>query len=159
MRPTIFLSFTFLLCTLGIVPFLHAQEEGDGPGRGRGRIDEFRRMKLIETVDMTEDQTVRYFAREKDFRQQESEFLDRRKELVGKLRKLSQQSGNDEEIMKTIQQFGTVNQDIIRKRLEFLTSLKDILSAKQIAQLVVFEDEFLRQVRKVVQEYGRNRKR
>jgi hypothetical protein len=149
-RRILLLAASIALCALSLA---HAQEE-DGE-RGRKRIEDYRRIRLIETLDFTEEQSARYFVREREFRQAENALKEQRENVLDHLRQLSKGNASEAEIMKDLQSLATIGTEMLAKRKEYLLGLKDILSIKQIAQLVIFEDAFAKELKRVLQNVGK----
>ncbi|MBL0175398.1 MAG: hypothetical protein IPP94_09075 [Ignavibacteria bacterium] len=149
--PYRFITAALLLICAVSVSF--SQDE-DGE-RGRKRVEDYRRMKLIETLNLNEEQSIRFFAREKDFRHQEKGLTEQRQASIDRLRQLSGGSAGDADIVKELQTLASVNADILAKRRDYLLSLKDIITMKQIAQLVVFDDSFARELKRLLQNAGK----
>lgn len=138
-------------------PQLPAQQDDMPQGRGRKRIEELRRIKMIDAVDLTEEQSVRLFAREKDLLQAERSIATQREACIDKLANLAS-GGSETEIAAEVERLGNLSREMMTRRQEYLTSLKDILSPQQIARLIVFEHNFRRELREMV-EQARNRPR
>ncbi|MDH7516565.1 MAG: hypothetical protein QHI48_11910 [Bacteroidota bacterium] len=141
-----------LMPLLALIPTLHtiAQQDEDARGPGRRRLEEYRRMKLIEFVDMTEEQSIRYFAREKELRQAEEAIREKRAAVIARLREMSGTSISADDLEKEISTLADLAKESTQKRREFLTSLKEFLSPKQIARLIVFEEQFAHEVRRIL---------
>ena len=150
LRRLFLLTASIALCTVSLA---RAQEE-DGE-RGRKRIEDYRRIRLIETLHFTEDQSARYFVREREFRHTEHALKEQRETVIERLRQLSKGSAPDAEIAKELQALATIGTEMLAKRKDYLLGLKDILSHKQIAQLVVFEDAFAKELKRVLQNVGK----
>lgn len=145
---------TLLLCLTVLLagsPQLVAQQDDMPPGRGRKRIEELRRIKMIDALDLTEEQSVRLFAREKDLLQAERSITTQREGCIEKLATLAS-GGSDVDIAAELDRLGNLSREMMTRRQEYLTSLKDILSAQQIARLVVFEHNFRKELREMVEQ-------
>ena len=146
-----FLTATIALC-MSTLSF--AQEEEDS-ALGRKRIEDYRRIRLIETLNFTEEQSARFFVREREFRHTEKALTGQREAVIDRLRQLSKGSATDADLQKELQTLGNISSDMLSKRKEYLMGLKDILSVKQIAQLVVFDDTFAKELKRVLQNAGK----
>lgn len=138
--------------TLLLLFFAFPMFAQDGPDDedGRRRLEDLRRIKLIEALDLNEEQSVRLMAREKDYRDKERLLLDRRKTLLKTLEsKLDEKAGDDvlrEHLMK-MHEIGT---EMHNSRRDYLLSLTDILSMQQISRMVIFEQRFTEEVRRLI---------
>ena len=154
MKISLFLArITPLLLFLAAVPLCAQPDDHDTPGRKR--IEDLRHMKLIESLDLNEEQSIRYFAREKDFRQNEKALGEQKHEIINRLKTLVKNNGSEADINKEIASLNSVGSEFIQKRFDFVMSLKDILSIKQIAKLLIFEDAFAKELRTILQNARR----
>lgn len=153
-------TYTLMLClaltALGGIPAL-AQPDDMPMGRGRKRIEELRRIKMIDALQLSEEQAVRLFAREKDLLQAERTLTTQREAAIERLSTLAA-GGSDGDITIEVDRVGAISREMLTKRQEYLASLRDILSAQQIARLIVFEYEFRRELREMLQQ-ARSRQR
>lgn len=151
LHRTILLSF--LLTLFFAWPArIQAQPDDMPPGRGRQRIEELRRIKMIEALNLSEEQSLRLFAREKELQAAERTLMQARQASLDKLENLVR-SGADADIMAEVERLGGIGRDLATRRQEYLTSLRDILSAQQIGKLLLFEDSFRKELRDIIREH------
>ena len=154
MKPTLRTLFAWILFSLvvslpgGYSAF--AQDEPPPEGEGRKRIEDYRRIKLIETLDLKEEQAVRFLAREKEFREAERALMDERQAAIKRLQGVVK-DGNDGDVQKEINGLLQIGKDMIQKRTDYFLGLKDLLTTKQMAKLMIFEDNFARELRRILQ--------
>jgi hypothetical protein len=142
-----FALFLLFICAAG--SSIQAQDVPP-EGEGRKRIEDYRRIKLIEELDLKEDQAIRFFAREKEFRDDERAMMEQRQTVLARLRSLVK-DGNDAEMQKEMQALIQIAKDMVQKRMDYFAGLKDLLSTKQMARLMIFEDNFAKELRRVLQ--------
>ena len=144
--PALSLACLFLFSSA--VP---ARAQDEPPERaGRKRIEDYRRVKLIETLDLNEEQAVRFIAREKEFRENERGMQEQRQASLERLRQLVK-DGGDADVQKEMNTLIQIGKDMMQKRVDYFTNLKDVLSTKQMARLMIFEDNFAKELRRVLQ--------
>ena len=137
--------YIYLFCFLSLISIQSfAQFEDRPPHHFRDKIFQLEKIKLIETLKMDEETTLRFFARRSET---ETAIDSLRKNLDNLLDKIDQKiSGdsktNDEELKTLIKKVSEIRLKIDQKRIDFVNSLNDILSTKQIAKFVVFEKKF-----------------
>ena len=137
--------YIYLFCFLSLISIQSfAQFEDRPPHHFRDKIFQLEKIKLIETLQMDEETTLRFFARRSET---ETAIDSLRKNLDNLLDKIDQKiSGdsktNDEELKTLIKKVSEIRLKIDQKRIDFVNSLSDILSTKQIAKFVVFEKKF-----------------
>ena len=116
----------------------------------RSRLMELRRLKMIEALDLNEEQAVRLTVREKEFRSRETEARKARESEIEQLRSLLNSDADDESILSALKSMDDAAVSSIRRRHEYLLSLRDFLSTEQIARMVIFEHQFARQIKKIL---------
>lgn len=149
-----------LLILLFAANFLWAQEDPPhlNERMRRGRLAELEKIKLIETLQMDEETTLRFFARRSEHMQNQKELMNSRRELLQEMEKQfkNEEKLSDEEYEANLMSLIQSEKVMLENRTKFVESLKDILSAEQIAKLAVFEYTFMKEIRKVMRK-GRGR--
>ncbi len=123
------------------------------------RIEEFRKIKLIAALDLTEEQAVRLFVREKDFRAVEGQLTKKRKKQVEGLKTLIHENAGDEALKNELLKLSELSKQIVQQRYDFRLSLNDILSMKQIARLIVFDSKFAHEIKRMILNRARRGQR
>lgn len=116
------------------------------------KIEQLEKVKLIEALNLTEEQSVRFFARRNEFKK-EIEKLERRSDDL--IRILEDQLDEPEdknlsEQKRLLNEFLDIRIQIENKRKQFILSLNDILTIEQMSRLVVFEKKFRDEIRKIL---------
>lgn len=158
MKALSFPVLLFLWLTVGFIPTLPAQQEDEQKRPAFEKLDQIRRIKLIEFLDLKEEQSIRYFTREKDFRAAERELFTRRKALIDQLDGMVKDIAGEPDIQKKMGEIAEVDQKILASRWEFTKKCADILTPRQVGKLVVFEQRFQEEVRKAMREFPRKRR-
>jgi Spy/CpxP family protein refolding chaperone len=139
-----------LLLSIIIIP-LNAQGKKEHR-RMDSKIEQLEKVKLIEALNLTEDQSVRFFARRNEHRKEIKKLEDRSEELIDNLELLLNQSDdknlNDQK--KLLNELLDIRVQMEVKRKQFILSLNDILTTEQISRLVVFEKKFREEIRKIL---------
>ncbi len=148
------------LLIFGIIPFISAFAQPDeSRGHGLEKLDQYKKLKLIEVLDLKEEQSVRFFVREKDYRAAERKLIRERVQLGTELSELIKSDAKDQDIEKKINEVMDVEQKIVNTRADFFHNLKDLLTTKQLGKLVIFEQKFLQELRRAMQDVQRERRR
>jgi len=154
--------YIYLLCFLSLVSVqTFAQFDDEPPPHHfRDKIFQLEKIKLIETLQMDEETTLRFFSR----RSKTENVIDSlRKNIDDLLNKIDQKiSGNnqtnDKVLKSLIEKVGEIRLKIDQKRIDFVKSLSDILTTKQIAKFVVFEKKFRDELAKSLMKDRMHRK-
>ncbi len=148
-----------IVLVFGLVVFLPgvraAAQMPDPPDDGPAseKLEQLRRIKLIEALDLTEDQATRLFTREKDNKKAVKALNEKRAEAVQSLHKLVKDNASEDELLNGIQTVQSITEQIQKTRHDFPYTLKDILSVQQIAKMVVFEYRFAEEVRRILESF------
>ena len=146
MRQLFLYSFLLLLCLV-----LPVTAQPDGPPDGaRERLSELRRLKMIDALDLTEEQAIRLTVREKDFRQKEEEMQKKRESIIRTLRDQVHENADATTMQTTIKKLEDLGIETVQHKHAFLLSLGDFLSPQQIGKFVIFEHQFAHQIRKIL---------
>lgn len=118
----------------------------------RAKFEELEKIKLIETLQMDEETTLRFFARQSEHKLEQDEIQDNIRANIDNL-DVMLKSGRvvtNEELKSKINEINNLQLQFEKNRVDFINSLSDILSYEQIAQLIIFEKRFRNEVRKLI---------
>ena len=151
----------FLLVVLFFLALpMMAQDDPPPPeGKNRERLEQLRRIKLIEALELNEEQAVRLSVREKDFREKQKELMDRRQKMADDLRELIEDEADDTAIRMQLAKMSETGVQMVNDKHAFLLSLTDFLSMQQIAKIVLFEQKFSHEVRRLLENARKPRGR
>jgi len=135
-----------------------AQPLGGPPGRASERIEQWKKIRLIEMLDMKEEVSVRFFARMNDHEKQKRELLKERGEILDRLERLIRVGAPASEFDKAFADMADVDGRVSTGDREFLNGLSDILTIEQRAKLVLFERRFEGELREAMREQFRRRR-
>jgi homogentisate 1,2-dioxygenase len=147
--------FVTLCLILGIVS-LHAQPPRTGPPFER--IENLKKVRLMEILELNEDQSVRFFARFNEHENTKRDLTKEKNEVLDKIERLVRNHGDEKEFGRVFAEFETVNRKIGDEKLRFFNSLNDILSVEQRGKLLLFERRFEQELREALRE-GQKRRR
>ena len=118
----------------------------------RAKFEELENIKLIETLQMDEETTLRFFSRKSAHRSQQTEIQDEIKSNIDNLTEMlkSDKTVNSEALKSKINEINNLQLQIETNRVNFINSLSDILSYEQIAKMIIFEKKFRNEVRKMI---------
>lgn len=117
------------------------------------KIEQLEKVKLIESLNLNEEQSVRFFARRNEHRKEIEKLEIRADEIIRDLEKLTTEESNDRNIAeqkRLLNEFLDIRVQIENKRKQFILSLSDILSPEQVSKLIVFEKRFKDEIRKIL---------
>jgi Spy/CpxP family protein refolding chaperone len=147
-----------LFVTLGLLPgivSLHAQPPRTGlPFE---RIEHLKKVRLIEMLELNEDQSVRFFARFNEHENTKRNLTKEKDEALDKIDRLVRNHGDEKEFERVFAEFETVSRKIGDEKLRFFNSVSDILSPEQRGKLLLFERRFEQELREALREGQRRR--
>lgn len=156
MKKSAFLLVALLFLALPMM----AQDDPPPPeGKNRERLEQLRRIKLIEALELNEEQAVRLSVREKDFREKQKELMDKRQKMAEDLRELIEDEADDAAIRAQLAKMSETGVQMVNDKHAFLLSLTDFLSMQQIAKIVLFEQKFSHEVRRLLENARKPRGR
>ena len=131
-------------------------EEGGWHLKG-GKIEQLEKIKLIEVLQLDEETTLKFFSRRNLHQQSQKHIILQRDSILTKLAdQFNSENKTDYKI--GIEKILKIDKELLDDREKFLRSLNDLLSAEQIAKLLVFEIRFRSEIRKQILIEGKQRK-
>ncbi len=152
---------TFVLLALWLAPSAIAQPGGRGPDRERPgveRLERFKRMRLVESLKLNEEDAVRFVAKQTAHDDKIRELFTSRADAMSKMKELLQGNGNASELQKHIDDVLDLDQKIFAERRRYQEDVRKLLTAEQFAKFLVFEQNFGRQMREALDEMREGRR-
>jgi hypothetical protein len=123
------------------------------------RIEHFRKVRLIEILDMKEEQSVRFFARLNEHENTKRDLMKEKMEILDKVDRLVRNHADEKEFAEQFAAVAAVNARLSQEDGKFFDSLSDILSAEQRGKYLLFERHFERELREAMRDVQRRRMR
>lgn len=145
--------FMFLALSIMSTALIAQHRMGDRKRNFRDRIDQLEKIKLIEELNMSEEVTMKFFAKRNDFREKGKRLHEKIDSLSILIREKS--SDNDEqtstaEWKKIIDEFVTTEKMLQKNKLDFFNSLQNLLTPQQMAKFLAFEQRFREEVQEII---------
>jgi hypothetical protein len=145
------------LCVLVVLILISSvnsfsQLDKDKMARQRDRIHQLEKIKLIETLNLDEDTSVKFFARRNEMQNEVESLQDKSDDIINKLEITLDSSNNNSEATQKqlINELTSVRGKIENVKKQFIDSLNNILSTEKIARYLVFEQRFREEIRKII---------
>jgi Spy/CpxP family protein refolding chaperone len=140
-----------------LLPSAIAVAQPPGPGWGPDRhsfdrIQQLMKMRMVETLDMTEEQSVRFIARFNEHEKHRRELMQLKGDALNKIEKLLKESGDEKEIEKSLPDALAIDTRMMEEHTKFVNGLSDILTITQRAKLMIFERKFERELRDAIRD-------
>jgi len=155
------LMLTMLFC--GAVAW--AQPKGPGPGpddgptreRIRERIKTMKVWKLTEEVGLTPEQSEKFFPIYNRYQKNVDDLEFRRVQMIDRLERLANDSAaSDKEIAELSGTLENFPKQILEERDRLFRDVSSILTERQQAKLIVFEERFKQRLQQFVREIRRD---
>jgi len=150
--------FTFLLIILLLCGLVNAQQhqKNNRNLKPLQKIEQLEKAKIIEALNLNEETAVRLFARRNESRQKVGDTNKQREELLKDLEKNLKDGVkmSDAEYKERVNNIIALDASMIKERDNFYRSLGDLISPQQIAKLIVFENNFRKEIRKSLMNKG-----
>jgi hypothetical protein len=121
------------------------------------KVEQFKKMRLIEELHLDEETSIRFFARYNKQMDAIREIEWQRNTIIKQLKELIHSNANANEIETTLKNYEKFEGQIADVRAKFVEGLKDIFTPKQIAEYLIFEQNFNQNLREVIREMTRER--
>lgn len=109
------------------------------------KMEELKKIKLIETLQMDEETSIKFFSRRTEHIKRIeglNELKDKQIEIIEDLI-VDRKEGN---LKKAVEEYYQIIDKIHKERQNFFNSVSDILSNEQLAKFIVFEERFRSEV-------------
>lgn len=119
----------------------HAQ----GRMRAFQKMEELKKIKLIETLQMDEETSIKFFSRRTEHIKKIeglNEHKDRQIEIIEDLVRNKKEGA----LKKAVEEYYQIKDKIHKERQNFFNSISDILTEEQLAKFIVFEERFRSEV-------------
>jgi len=151
-------AFTLLLISIFLVKIqIVAQDQLTMHGPAAERIAQYKKLRLMEVVQMNEETSVRFFARYNKHEENIRAIGMERNELIDQLQKLSRLNSNDAEMEDIIKNIGFSDEKVLEERTKFMKELREVLSVEQLSKFIIFERNFNKYLRELMRDVARDR--
>lgn len=124
---------------------------------GMHRIENYRKIRLMEDLKMDEKQSIQFFSKYNKQKEVLVDLAAKRNEIFDKLKVGINNKTPQTEIEQTVQQYTEINNKILNQEEKFLIDLKDILSPYQVAEYVIFQKNFRDDLRGIIMEEAKRK--
>ncbi len=120
----------------------------------RERIKTIKKWKLVEALNLSEEQTTKVFPRLNDLENQRDAFQDQRRDKMQSLEVLlKDRKTTDDKLLAKIKEIEEFEAQQLQKELQLRDKVKEALTVEQQAKWVLFEAKFEDHLRKLVRDF------
>lgn len=134
----------------------HGREGGPMREKIREKIQMIKIWRLTEAVGLTTEQSEKFFPVYNQHQKGMEDFERGKREILDRIKSLTDDSNSsDEEIGAAVKEFKEHHRKLAELRELFLNDVSKILSVRQRGELVVFEEEFRKNMRRMIEDIRR----
>ncbi len=127
------------------------------PGMGPERLEKYKKMRLIEVLDLKEEEAVRFMAKYNTHENTVRDLMKERMDIVDQLEEALKAKGGDKDFQKLFGQLDENEQKMFNERRRFHNEIKSSLTTEQAAKFLVFDRNFNRELRGAMEDMRRER--
>ena len=131
---------------------LFSQPFDEPPHRMREKLSQLEKIKLIETLKMDEETTLKFFSRRTEHQTRMDDLSELADKTINEMETMlkSESKYSPEQLKSLIDKANSLHAKMEEERAAFINSLNDILTTEQIAKLIIFERRFKDELRRVL---------
>jgi Skp family chaperone for outer membrane proteins len=137
---------------------LSAQDQMPMRGPAAERIEQFKKIRLMEELKLDEATSIKFFARYNNHQEELRKLNQKRNEIIDELQSLRRREASDAEYGKTLRELKALADPAVELRVKFFDEISEVLSAKQVAEYVIFERNFVQNLREIMREMQQQRR-
>ena len=123
------------------------------------KVDQLKKVRLIDELGLKEEQAVRFFARLSEFDKRRKELMQSKHEGLDHLEQMVRNNADEKEIEKAFPALINIEAQLASEKAKFFDGLSDILNVTQRAKFLTFERSFEQELRDAVRQTQKRRMR
>lgn len=122
------------------------------PHHMREKLKHLEKIKLIETLDMDEETTLRFFSRKNELEKKIDSFTEQAEQVINQMEIIFKAGKiyTEAELKSLINKVNTIHSEVEKEKSNFINSLDDIFTTEQIAKFIIFERRFKDELKKAM---------
>jgi len=121
------------------------------------RIEELKRLKMLEALNLSEEESIKFFSKYLNYRNQLRDFERERMKILDEMETLVTDKTKENELSNKLDALANLNQVIFEKRKEFYDEVRKILPVEKVAKYVIFERNFTRELQGILRDVQKER--
>lgn len=151
-------NITVLFCLLMSSALMYAQPPGAFmKPRAMERLENYKKVRMLEALKLDEQTGIKLISRYTKHREEMRAIEEQRAQLIEKLESQVHSNASDAEYQKAFTDLTDVEKKFGESRAEYYSSLKEILTNKQIAEYLIFEKNFAKDLRDIMKDLQKER--
>lgn len=124
-------------------------------GRSMERVEQLKKVRLVEMLNLSEEQSIRFFARLNEHENLVRDLRKDKMDLLDKIERLVRNDSDGKEYEKLFPGILAIDGRIVEEQQKFFVSLSDLISVEQRGKFLLFERQFHRELREAMRESRR----
>jgi len=153
-RKTCLLVFGFAAVAR---PAFAQENQVPAPGRALERVEQFKKIRLMEVLYLDEQSSIKFFARYNKHQELLRDLRQKQIQALGRVQASRKAKAADVEYDKIVEELLSLENKATEAKAKYIDELKQVLSSKQLAEYLVFETRFQQNLRDLVRDMPRNR--
>jgi len=121
----------------------------------KNKLEELEKLKIIDALHMNEQTTLRFFARRDEHKTKIKNYREEQKKILNEMYDgIQKDSLNNSQLNEKIKEYLNIDDKIEKEQVRFINSLSDILTTKQISQLLIFQNKWMQDIRDLLLRHG-----
>jgi len=151
------LLLTITLVLIAFTARASAQEALPFEGPAAERIEQYKKIRLMEFLKLDEETSIRFFSRYNRFVEDLRALNDRKNSYIDELQVMVRRDGSERDFQEQFGQLEALGVESMELRKQYLEDLSALLPAKKVAAYIVFERNFYRNLRDLLRESAKER--
>ncbi len=156
-----FKLFILGLILLGVVSIVFAQPPPpDEEGQPRKKLRQWVQFRMVQELDLSEEQSLRFFPRHNDLEELRSQYGKEKRTRLDNMRKLidgvEDPDNPDSETLKklesAISEYGKMEEEFLKERNKREAAMLEVLTTVQKAKFLIFRATFENELREMIRD-------
>ena len=122
-------------------------------GKMSANVENLRMLKLLETLDLSEEQSEKFVPIFHSFRKDNKALLEKKNSLIDGIKDLLANDGPDDQIIAELNKLKMNRSQSDTRQEEFFSKCQGILTTPQYARLIIFHERFEREMLESLREF------
>jgi hypothetical protein len=119
------------------------------------KIEELKKFKMLDVLNLSEDESFKFYSRYNTFRSQTREIEKERKKLLDEMEAIMSDKKNESELLKKLDELEKIDQRFSENRKNFFYDIKNILPLEKVVKYILFERSFQRELQNILRDVQR----
>lgn len=121
------------------------------------RVERFKKMRMIEVLKLSEEESIRFFAKQTAHEEKVREFMKERNGVLDEIQAILD-SSSKKDLTKLTDKIKDIEKRIFQERQRFFDDVEKLLTPEQYAKIFLFDREFGKQIRGAMEGMMKDRR-